>query len=92
MGPRVFIHTKALQVLVFTHEKTNLAYMDDYFTRKFAVIQAQFIIGRSYAAEPKCLPEQTLFDAWKDDTIHVCALAVYAQIVVILQTTGVGSD
>ena len=66
--------------------------MDDYFTRKFAPLQPIYVVGRSYKAEPKCHPSETLFDAWKDDVTHVCALAVCDQILVILQSTGVGGD
>ena len=40
--------------------------MDDYFARKFRNLQALFVIGRSYVAEPQCQPEETLYDAWKE--------------------------
>ena len=53
-----------------------MAQLDDYFTRKFAPLHPLYVIGRSYKAEPTCHPSETLFDAWKDDVTHVCALAV----------------
>ena len=43
-----------------------MADMDDYFYNKFYPLQPMYVLGRSYAADPPCKPEETLFDCWKD--------------------------
>ena len=60
------------QVFVITHENARMSDMDDYFARKFRNLQALFVIGRSYLAEPQCLPKETLYDAWKEPVPPQC--------------------
>ena len=40
--------------------------MGDYFSRKFFPLQASFVLGRSYAAEPTCEPRATSCDPWRE--------------------------
>ena len=53
-----------------THEATKMAEMEDYFTKKFYPILPMYMIGRSYAMEPTCKPNQTLYDAWTELAVH----------------------
>ena len=56
----------SMEVFVITHERARIKEMDDYFARKFEPLQVMMVMGRSYAAAPKCDPRVTLYDAWKD--------------------------
>ena len=47
-----------------SHENTNCKEVEDYFSKKFRPINPLFHVGRSYAADPKCHPSETLYDAW----------------------------
>ena len=54
------------KVLVLTYEATKLRDSNDYFAKKFAPMAPLYVMSRSYAMEPKCGEEETLFDCWKD--------------------------
>ena len=47
-----------------SHEKAREDEMTSYFSKKFFPAVPVYVFGRSYAAEPKCKPEQTLYDNW----------------------------
>ena len=51
---------------MITHEKATPDSIDDYFQKKFHPLNPLFVIGRSYAMEPKCHPEHTVYDVWKE--------------------------
>ena len=49
-----------------SHEKSDEKEMTSYFANKFRPARPLFVFGRSYAADPKCKPEHTLYDNWLD--------------------------
>ena len=49
-----------------THELSKQDKMSTYFAKKFYPAIPQYVVGRSYKAEPKCEPEETLFDNWTE--------------------------
>ena len=49
-----------------THELSKNEEMSTYFAKKFYPANPQYVVGRSYKAEPKCKPEHTLFDNWME--------------------------
>ena len=54
------------QILAITHERVRMEDQSDYFAKKIHPLRVLVLIGRSYGAEPRCKPEHTLYDAWKD--------------------------
>ena len=54
------------KVLVVTYPLTKLYDTDDYFAKKFSPLAPLYIMSRSYKMVPKCEPQHTLFDCWKD--------------------------
>ena len=89
---QVFIYTHGVyalccQVLVMSHELADEKEMCSYFGNKFYPARPVYVVGRSYKAEPKCKPEETLFDNWMDRShshamsphcciIHHCCMVV----------------
>ena len=49
-----------------SHELTDPKEMSSYFANKFHPARPVYVVGRSYKAEPKCKPQETLFDNWMD--------------------------
>ena len=72
------VYCLCCQVLVMTHEKANEAQMDSYFANKFHPARPVYVLGRSYKAEPKCKPQETLFDNWMDRS-HSHAMIPHCQ-------------
>ena len=89
---QVFIYTHGVyalccQVLVMSHELADEKEMCSYFGNKFYPARPVYVVGRSYKAEPKCKPQETLFDNWMDRShshamsphcciIHHCCMVV----------------
>ena len=65
-----------------SHELADEKEMSDYFGNKFYPARPVYVVGRSYKAEPKCKPEETLFDNGMDRP-HSHAVSPHCQSCIV---------
>ena len=63
---RVYYTREQITLLSKQSKMMKTQAKNDYYQKKLQPLHVLYLIGRSYKATPKCTPDKTLFDAWKD--------------------------